>query len=409
MSRLLIALFVLFGIDSIARAAAEDWPKWLGPRGDNISHEKLPDSWTDGGPKRVWSAKVGEGFASPVAVAGKLYLFTLYDGKSETLTCFDAAGGKSLWHQSYTVDFKPQYNGTRGTPTVEGDRIYTLGEGGDLLCRSLDGGTEIWRSNVLKEAGGKPIMWGCASSPTIVGDRIYVQTGSDGGPIAVAVDKKTGKVEWKSEQADKSGYATIAHVDTKTPQLIVFSGKSVNGVDAASGKTLWSEPVQTEYDVNAATPVFAGGKLFITSEYNSGRSTMFDLGAGGKPKKLWANTNLKSRFQPVVVENGVIYGNGAGTLTCIKWDTGQIAWKGNGDLKKLGAGGSVVRAAGDKLIVLSERGRLSIVRATPEKCEPIGSMPLFDAQQVWTSPLAYDGKVYCKGGDEFVCLDFFSK
>src|SRR5688572_10634712 len=62
---------------AVAGAAPEDWPRWLGPRGDGISREKdLAEQWPRGGPKQLWTKKVGGGYASPIAAGGKLYVFS---------------------------------------------------------------------------------------------------------------------------------------------------------------------------------------------------------------------------------------------------------------------------------------------------------------------------------------------
>jgi outer membrane protein assembly factor BamB len=402
-----IALIALLPVWSTA-AAAEDWPKWLGPRGDNISKEEVASTWPSDGPKQVWSAEdVGTGHSSPVAADGKVYLFTL-NGSEEVLTCFDAKTGDVVWKQAYSIPRKPQYEGTRATPTIEGDRIYTFGEMGDLICRQLAGGKEVWRTNVLKETVTKLLQWGCASSPLIVGDRIFVQTG-EGGPIAVSVNKQDGNVQWKSEARSKAGYAALVYADVKPkPQLIIFAGKAVGGIDPETGKSLWDDRFETRYDVNAATPIFHDGRVLFTAEYDTGRAAMYEL-TGRGAKKVWENKNLKSKFQPVILDGGFVYGNSGGTLVCINWDDGKLAWQAKEKNLNLGPGGSILRAGGDKIIAMSERGRLSLVRATPKGYELLAQQPLFDGNQIWASPLLYDGKLYCKGMDEFVCLDVSGK
>jgi outer membrane protein assembly factor BamB len=248
-------------------------------------------------------------------------------------------------------------------------------------------------------------MWGCASSPLIVGDRIFVQTG-EGGPSAVAVNKTSGKIEWKSEAKGKAGYASLTYADVKggKPQLLLFAGRALGGIDPETGKTLWSDDFETQYDVNAATPIFHDGKALFTAEYSNGRSAMYDL-SGTSPKKLWENKNLKSRFQPVILDDGFVYGNSSGKLTCIEWATGRLAWQAKERGMDLKTGGSLVRVGKDKIVMMSERGRLSLVQASPKGYKLLGQHDLFDADQIWASPLVYDGKLYCKGRDELVCLD----
>jgi outer membrane protein assembly factor BamB len=414
---IVITACVVFSFGSILRAAdvpvatsgPEDWPKWLGPRGDNISKESLGTDWGSDGPKQLWSAKVGEGHSSPVAVAGKIYLFTLDDNRAETLTCFDAKTGNVQWKESYPVREKPQYAGTRGTPTVEGDRIYTMGEAGDLTCRELADGKPVWQTNVHQAAGGKLLMWGCASSPTIVGDRIFVQTGCEKGPTAVAVNKATGKIEWKSESTAKGGYATLVHADVKgKPQLFLFAGQNAGAIDPANGKTIWGDKFETQYDVNAATPLYRDGRVLFTAEYKNGRATMYEV-TNKSWKKLWETRAIRSRFQPAILDGDVVYGNASGDVAAMDWNTGKELWHTTGRNEKIGVGGSLLRVAGDKLVTMSERGKLSLLRADPKGYRVLASTQLFDGEQIWASPLAYDGKLYCKGRDEFVCLDVAAK
>jgi outer membrane protein assembly factor BamB len=400
----LIAALAILTLCATSARAAEDWPKWLGPRGDNISKEEISESWPSSGPKQLWSAPVGEGHASPVAAGGKVYLFAMNGNNAEGLACVDAKSGKVAWSQSYPIRQKAQYEGTRATPTIDGDRIYTLGQMGDLVCRQLADGKQVWRLNVLDATGTKPIQWGCASSPLIVGDRVFVQTGEK-GPIAVAVNKKTGKVEWKSEARTKAGYAPLVHAEVGgKPQLFIFAGNAAGALDPATGRTLWSEPFQTEYDVNASTPVYHDGRVLFTAEYSSGHAAMYDV-TGKSAKKLWETRDLKSRFQPVILDDGYVYGNSSGTPVCIRWSDGQLAWQAKDRNMQLGVGGSMLRVGKDKLIMMSDRGKLSLVRATPKGYELLSQAQVFDAQQVWATPLLYDGKLYCKGRDEFVCLD----
>lgn len=402
-----LSLVAAAAAPSRAPGAAEDWPKWLGPRGDNISREKIADQWPADGPEQLWQAQVGEGHASPVAVAGKVYLFTL-EGGQEFLTCFDANSGEVAWKEGHRIAKVADYPGTRATPTIEGDHVYTLGEAGDLICRTLADGKEVWRTNVLSETGARMLGWGCASSPLIVGERIFVQTG-EGGPIAVAVDKSDGKVIWKSQGASKAGFASLVYADVKgKPQIIIFAGTGVGGIDPGTGKTIWGDDFKTRYDVNATTPVYHDGRVLFTAEYDTGRAAMYSV-TDRQSKKVWQNKNLKSKFQPVILDDGFVYGNDSGTPVCIRWDNGKEAWRAKDKKLDLGSGGSMVRVGDDKLITMSEKGVLSLVKANPEGYKLAGQVELFDADQIWASPLVYDGKLYCKGRNEFVCLDVSGK
>ena len=423
-----LAAVVMGGSAAIAAAAAaEDWPKWMGPRGDMISKETVASQWPEDGPKQLWSKQVGFGHASPVAQAGKIYVFSLVDRTNEVPSPLDAATGQEVWVQSYDRAKNPggkglnnaDWDGTRATPTIDGDAIYTFGSTGDLTRRSLADGKQAWQVNVVKAVKGENLEWGTSSSPLVTDKHVFVQAAiGDGVPVAVAIDKASGAVAWQSEARGMAaadgkfpsgaGYAHMILADVGgTQQLIVFGGRAFYGMDPATGKTLWESPWSTQYDVNAATPIYRDGQVLISSEYSTAKGILYDVTPTGL-KQVWVSNDIKAKYQPPIVEDGYIYVNSRGTITCVKWADGKTAWEAKDRDLKLGAGGSFVKA-GDKLISMSERGKLSLSRVTPEGIKMLGQVALIEANNVWASPLLYDGKIFAKGGDEIVALDLSGK
>jgi outer membrane protein assembly factor BamB len=401
---LLGAVVVLVGAWAVR---AEDWPQWRGPRGDGISQETLPPSLPEGGPKKVWTAKVGMGYASPIAVNQTIYMFGAVDNK-EQLTALSAADGKVHWQQGYegTGTKGVDYQGTRATPTFEDGKLYTLGAAGQATCwDAANGGKILWQVNVLTETGASNLHWGTASSPLIIGDHVYVQ-GGDGGPVAVGIDKKTGKIDWRAEAKGLSGYAHPVVVDVAgTKQLVVFGGKEAWGIALEGGKTLWQERWKTDWDVNAATPIYRDGYVLFSSGYGHG-AMMLKLGPDGAHKE-WESKDMASKFQGLILDGDYIYGNSAGRLKCLHWPDGKLVWTAPSDVK-LNDGGSLVKA-GDEILALSERGKLYLLKVDGAACTKLGEAALFDADQVWATPLLYEGKLYAKAGDELTCYDLNAK
>lgn len=389
-----------------AAVYAGDWPKWRGPQGDGIIRgETLAKEWAGKGPRELWRVEVGQGYSSPVMVDGVLYVFSLAD-KKEGLVAIDPKTGNKLWARSYeNAPYKGRgYVGTRATPTVAEGVAYTLGAAGDVVAFDLKKkGEVLWQTNVLAETGAKAPGWGTASSPLVMGDMVYVQVGN-GGPVAVGLNKKTGKMTWQAEQKALSGYAhVVAAEHGGKQQLVVFGGKSAFGVDPATGKTLWEQAWPTKYEVNASTPIVHEGKIFLSSGYGQG-SMMLELKEGGV-EKLWETKEMQNRFQGSVLDGGYLYGNSEGTLKCMKWGEPKIVWENKGDA--LGVGGSVLRFE-DRLIVSSERGRLFLYEATPEGVKKVGESRVFDDSETWATPLVHEGKLYWRGGKEvheLVALD----
>ncbi len=390
----------------LAAGPAEDWPNWRGPRGDGISHEqglidKLPDTL-----KPVWNTSVGVGYSSPIARSGVVYIVAMNDQtKKDILYAIDAATGKVNWKQTDAGKAWPaSYPGPRATPAIDGEFIYTYSGAGDLTCRALDGGKVAWSLNVLGETKGKNQEWGMASSPLVRGENVYVQ-GAVGGPVAVAVNKTTGKIGWQSK-ARSGGYSAPIMIDVEgTPQLVCLANKAIYAINPADGTTIWSLPWETQYDVNAATPVYHDGNIFVTSDY--GHGCMMVSVTAKSAKKDWENKEVMSRIATPVFDGDHLYANSEGTLKCLSWPDGKVAWQsGNKERNLLGMGGSILRFGGDKAILLSERGRLSMVEMTPKGYRVIGSIDnVVEGRQVWSTPLIYDGKLYAKGDNDLVCID----
>lgn len=390
-------------------ARAEEWPKWRGPRGDGISHETgLLDKWPDAGPPKVWTATVGLGFSSPIGFDGKIFLVSEDQGK-DLLSAFDADSGKMIWTQPTPGGYpKNDYPGSRATPTIDGDRIFTYSGGGELVCRQVSDGKPVWNINILRSLGTSMLNWGEASSPLVTDKAVYVQCG-EGGPLAVAVDKVTGQIAWKSQFTGTAGYAAPVMMDVGAArELIVFAASGLVGMEPMTGKTLWSVPWQTSYDVNASTPIVDGDKVFVTSGYGHG-AAQFQVTAAGA-QQVWTTTEVQSRFPAAVLDSGYLYcisEDRLGTLKCLDWKDGKVKWTARGGRSmKFGFGGSLVRFS-DKLITMSQNGMLSLMKATPDGVSLISQVQLFDStfDRVWSTPLIYHGKLYVKGEAELVCLN----
>ena len=178
-----IAFVILLSVGEAAAQAGGNWPQWRGPKRDGISTETgLLKQWPENGPPLAWKAKgAGFGYSSFAIVNGRLYTMGLR-GDREYVIAFDVANGKEVWATAHGGAFRnDRGDGPRGTPTIEGDRLYALGGDGDLSALDVATGKIIWTMNVLKKFGGEQITWGISESPLIVGEKLLVnawRTGS---------------------------------------------------------------------------------------------------------------------------------------------------------------------------------------------------------------------------------------
>lgn len=384
-----------------ARAVGGDWPQWRGPRQDGISSETgLLASWPEEGPPELWRITLGAGYSAVSVVGGKAY--TMYGTETDELVvCIDVANGGILWKTRSGEFFENEYgNGPRATPTVDEGRVYTQGATGSLLCLDADSGDKIWGFNTLEKFGVKPLEFGMSASPVVIGDMLVVVVGAPDGKSLAALNKATGEVLWTS-LSDLGGYSTPIHIDVDgTKQIVVLTGKSVVGVSAKDGRELWRHPWETTLDANVATPIYHDGRLFISSGYGTG-CALFHLSVTdgvATAKELWDSKSMKNYFSTCVLHNGYLYGFNNTILTCMEFDTGDVAWRQRGFNK-----GSVLLADG-KLIVLGERGTLALAQASAEDYEEISRVGIFEGKS-WTVPTVAGGKLFLRNEEELVCLD----
>jgi len=375
-------------------ASADDWPHWRGPSRNGISAEKaLPWSAT------LWTAEVGIGFSSMVVAKGRVV--TLGNANdSDTVYCFDAEKGSGLWKHSYPSELGDKYfeGGTTHTPTIDGDRVYTLGRWGDAFCFDLATGKVLWSAQLQKELGFPAPIWGFGGSPLVHGKLLILNVGDAG----VALDKTTGKVVWKSS-ATECAYSTPLPVGQGDDALVLMSSaKSYVAVNAKTGAEAWRVKWLTQYGVNAADPIVDGDKMLLSTGYSKG-AALFKLGKG-EPELVWQSRVLRSQMNPPVLIGGYLYGiDGDSTektsLKCVEFASGTQKWS-----EPISGSGSVTAAGGD-LVVLSGAGELMIAPASPEGFKPAHRAKVA-AGKWWTVPVVANGRLYCRNADgQVVCLD----
>jgi outer membrane protein assembly factor BamB len=411
-----LALGLLCATATALSASAENWPQYRGPDRSGIVTEKnLAQTWPEKGPKELWRKPTGIGFASPIGVGGKVYDFYLGEGNTtDILEAFDANTGESIWKQSVPSKYVPPFPGTRCTPVIDGDRIYTYGADAHLIARNLADGKELWTVDVIAESGSvlraAGDNWGNSSTPVIDGDFIYVQA-RENGNAAVCINKNDGKVIWKSEAKD-GGYASPVMADVGGKKLLLcFASQHLIAMDPATGKTLWTlaAEFETQYRINATLPIVHDGKVFLSCAYNNHRCGLYDLTkiTADGPEKVWDGKQITARFQAPILDDGYLYANSEGTLTCVRWNDGKVMWTSPRSDKLLSYGGPILRFGGDKLICInSENGELSLIKATPEGMEKLSVLKRFvQGNQIWATPLIFNQKLYIQSKDELIAYD----
>ena len=384
-----------------------EWPQWRGANRDGISKETgLLKQWPEGGPPLAWKASgAGTGYSSFAVSKGRLYTMGLR-GDKEYVIAFDAATGKEVWATPHGSAFRnDRGDGPRGTPTVDGDRVYSLGGNGDLSSIDAATGKIIWSLNVLKTFGASNIGWGISESPLVLGDRLFVNAGGPGASI-VALSKKDGAVLWKT-QSDKAGYSSALPLQHGgRTQVVFFTQRRALGVDPADGRVLWEYAKPSNDVANVATPVARGNRVWISSDYGTGGGLVEIKAAGGAvtASEVYFTKEMKNHHSSSILVGEHLYGFSGNILTAMRFDTGEVAWKDRSVGK-----GSLVYADG-MLYALSENGVVGLVEATPEAYREKGR---FRIQQgslpTWTHPVVAGGRLYIRDQDTIYAYDVRQK
>lgn len=406
MKTLLVAVFLLVVPAAVLAQSANsaNWPQWRGPNRDGLSKETgLLKQWPAEGPALVWKgAGAGRGYSSFSVANNRLYTMGLR-GDREFIVAFDAATGKEVWATPHGSAFRnDRGDGPRGTPTVDGDKIYALGGNGDLSAVEARTGKLLWSKNILKEFGGSQIRWGISESPLIVGNKVLVNPGGSGASI-VALNKSDGSVIWKS-QSDGAGYSSAIPLQVNGgTQVIFFTDARAVGLDLNDGKLLWEYARPSNNVANIATPVARGNRVFISSDYGTGGGVV-ELKPDGKAQEIWFTKEMRNHHSSSVLVGDHLYGFSSAILTAIKFDTGEIAWRDRSVGK-----GSLVYADG-RLYCFSENGVMGLVEATPTGYVEKGRFRIEQGSlPTWTHPVVAGGRLYLRDQDTIYAYDVRQK
>jgi outer membrane protein assembly factor BamB len=412
-------------------ARAEDWPQWMGPDRDGVWKETgILDRFPPGGPRVLWRARVGVGYAGPAVAAGRVYLADyLTEGDatantfgrsklqgSERVLCFDAKSGDLLWKHEYPCAYDLSYaGGPRCTPTVHGGKVYTLGAMGDLVCLDADRGSVVWARDLKKDYHIKAPTWGFCGHPLVDGQKLFCLVGGDGS-VAVAFDKDTGKELWRALSAKEPGYCPPTLIEAGgTKQLLIWHSQSLNSLDPETGKVYWSVPLAAQFAMCIAEPRRLGDHLFASGMGNKG--VVLKL-ASDRPAamEVWRDVKpgVYSSNATPFLEGETVYGIDCATgyLRAVRLDDGKMLWETLAPIggRKAVHGTAFLVKNGDRFFLPSETGELVIARLSPRGYEEVSRCKLleptnnaFKRPVVWSHPAFANRCVYARNDKELVC------
>lgn len=389
-----------------AEPAGEAWTQWGGPTRDfQAQSTGLANSWPEGGPPKLWSRELGDGYSTVLAADGRLYTMYRKDEK-EIVVCLDAKTGETVWETRY--DHEPWKGhvtefgkGPRATPLLAGDRLFTVGVAGRMSSLRVADGKLLWTRELWAEGEGDPPIHGYASSPIAYGDTVIALVGSAKVKIT-AFRQKDGAVVWQSESFGNTYSAPQVLNVGGQDQLVTFMDGELAAVDPTNGEPLWSYKIGSTANINM--PIFLDGEYLFLSTLQDGARGLRLRRHDGKTEveELWATRKIQFFHVTSVRQGDWVYGiTGAAAphfLASVNAKTGEIAWRERGFAK-----GNVVAADGH-LIILDENGKLYLATATPEGFTVHSEAELLE-RVAWTAPTIVGTTMYLRDKTQIMAVD----
>jgi outer membrane protein assembly factor BamB len=418
--RHMFRLFVLSALigapaTTIARLTPS-WTQWGGPRRDFMSDSKgLASSWPSSGPKKLWSRSLGEGHSSILVENGRLY--TMHRevtrqpavAHDEIVTALDAASGKTIWEFKYPapttgIQFD-QGLGPHSTPLISGNRVFAVSSRSELFALDKATGKRIWMHDLVKEFNAPLTGRGHSGSPLLYNGTIIVTMGGPDQAVA-AFNQETGKLVWKAGYFVWAPASPILIDVDKQPQLVVFGGDIVSGMDPATGRQLWKHPHKTEWGLNISTPLWIPDShlLVVSSAYGTGTRALELRQATGKTTvtEKWHSGRMRVHIGTVIRLGDFAYASsgdfGPAFISAIDLKNGQIAWQDR----------SFARAqllyADGKLIVLDEDGMLGLATIDQKGLKVLARASVLE-NLAWTPPTLVGTTLYVRDRKTLAAFD----
>ena len=460
--RLLLALFVA-SVAFVPSTPAEDWPNFLGPRGDNTSTEtNLLDRWSTNGPPILWEKPIGTGYSAP-SVRGDLLVLHHRLGAEEIVEAMEAATGKTKWQRKNPSRFTDPFgynNGPRCTPLLTSNRCFTFGAEGKLICLDLAAGRVVWQRDTAKDWSVPQAFFGVGSTPLLEDGKLIVMIGGqpDAGVVALApetgttlwesVGKKTWNgvtpigwrttkpYEWTGHEQSASYASPVAATIHGRRHLFCLMRQGLVSLNPMNGQVNFQRWFQCPVNesVNAMSPVVRDDLVFLSAAYYRVGSVLLRVNPDGKSfEEIWRSPQnpferdpatggypapvLEIHWTKPVLRDGYLYAFSGrnepdAAFRCVELRTGKLmwsrdeSWPAHSERQPHGFGrGSAILADG-KLIALGEGGRLGLFRPNPQRCEEICAWQVPSLRSpCWAAPVLSDKRLFLRSEDRLVCVD----
>ena len=377
-------------------AAGQEWPQWRGPNRDGaVTSFREPATWPDALTQH-WTVEVGLGYATPLLVGDRIYMYTRQDD-DEVMVAIDARDGSIIWRTSYPAPFDMfpatarHRAGPKSTPAFADGRLFTLGISGIVSAFSVETGRLLWQ----KPAPSVQPRYHTAMSPVVDGNLVMFHVGGHNDGALTAFDVETGDIRW-SVEGDGPAYGSPMVFELGgTRQVVTFTQAHLVGVAVATGELLWRRPYTTPNDTTSQTPILYGDTVIETGRTNG--ITAFRVvrrDDGWTTEDVWHTDEVSLHMTNGVVTDGVLFGLShlnSGQYFGLDLETGQVLWRSD---PRQAENAAIVRA-GDTIFSLEDDAELVILRSSRTGFEPVKRYDVA-MSETWAQPTISGSRLFVK-------------
>jgi outer membrane protein assembly factor BamB len=384
-----------------ATKTTNDYPQFLGPdRDTRVDGPRLARNWAAAPPELVWRQPIQPAW-SAFSISGHTAVTQEQDADQELVVAYNLHSGERLWSHADQARYATTIagEGPRATPTIAGDRVYTLGATGILNCLDLETGQRIWSTNIIEQTNARVPEWGLAGSPLLHGTLVIVSAGGTNGRSLLAYDRSTGRLVW-SGGSQPAGYSSpmLAELAGVT-QILIFNAPGLAAHDPEDGRTLWEFPWAPQHP-HVAMPLLAPPhRVLISSGYGTGSAFLqlsSTLPGTWDVQEIWRSIRMKAKFSNLTRIGDFVYGIDDGIMACLDLTDGSQRWKDG----RYGHGQQIL--VENLLLILTERGAVALVEPNPVNLRELGRFQALKGKS-WNPPALAGNLLLVRNDQEAAC------
>ncbi len=407
-----------------------NWPGFRGPYRDGVSDDMtiLAPNWPAGGPKKLWTREVGEGYAGCAVIGGRVF-FQDYDSakRREMVRCISLEDGNDIWSFAYKLRVKRYHGYTRTVPAANDDLVVTFGVKCHVTSLDSNTGELLWAKSLVHEYGSRVPQWYAGQCPLLDGENVIlapcgnVTEGEDanGQPVArgkdvlmTALNAKTGEVVWEVPNTRRwqmtHGSIARMELDDYTKMYVYAASGGVLAV-GENGELLWETPDWKVPMANVPMPVpVPGNRLFLSGGYGAGCMMLQIVKEGDRyvPKELWRRpaTVFGSQQQtPIHYKNHLFGIRPDQQFVCLSL-RGEVVWS-SGRGERYGKDGGAYLIADNKIFALDDDGVMTLMEATPKGYRKLDRAEVFPKLHSWAPMALTAGRLLARDETLLACFD----